>query len=132
MCHPAWARARAVARHLDDLARLRRVRDLIDREYARPLDVGELARRAGMAPGHLSRAFRLAYGAPPHAYLTARRVERARTLLHHGDPGDAALGGLVGLLPPSAFRARFTELVGTPPDAYHRAAARRLPGVRGA
>jgi hypothetical protein len=32
----------AAAQHLRDLAWLRRVRDRIDREYARPLDVGEV------------------------------------------------------------------------------------------
>jgi len=46
--------------HLADLARLRRVRDRIDREYAQPLDVEALARGAHMSAGHLSRQFRLA------------------------------------------------------------------------
>src|SRR3712207_8010794 len=43
---------------LSDLARLRRVRDRIDREYAQPLDVEALARDAHMSPGHFSRADR--------------------------------------------------------------------------
>ncbi|WP_435848859.1 AraC family transcriptional regulator [Streptomyces lavendulae] len=90
MCHPAWGLARAAARHLDDLARLRRVRDRIDREYARPLDVEALARGAGLPAGELSRRFRLAYGLSPYAYLLARRVERATVLLHLGDLGAAA------------------------------------------
>ena len=50
----------AEAQHLRDLARLRRVRDRIDREYAQPLDVEALARGAHMSAGHLSREFRLA------------------------------------------------------------------------
>jgi hypothetical protein len=44
---------------LNDLARLRRVRDRIDREYAQPLDVEALARDAHMSAGHFSREFRL-------------------------------------------------------------------------
>jgi AraC-like DNA-binding protein len=48
------------AQHLRDLARLRRVRDRIDREYAQPLDVDALARDAHMSAGHFSRQFRLA------------------------------------------------------------------------
>jgi hypothetical protein len=52
----------AAAQHLRDLARLRRVRDRIDREYAQPLDVEALARGAHMSAGHLSRQFRRAYG----------------------------------------------------------------------
>ena len=55
----------AAAQHLRDLARLRRVRDRIDREYAQPLDVEALARGAHMSAGHLSREFRLAYQTAP-------------------------------------------------------------------
>ncbi|HEV8570845.1 MAG TPA: AraC family transcriptional regulator, partial [Actinoplanes sp.] len=47
---------------LEDLVRLRRARDLMDRDYARPLDVSALARVALMSPGHFSRSFRAAYG----------------------------------------------------------------------
>lgn len=81
MCLPAWGRARAAAQRLTDLARLRRVRDRIDREFAQPLDVLALARGAGMTAGELSRRFRLAYGESPYAYLMARRIERATALL---------------------------------------------------
>ena len=55
----------AGAQHLRDFARLRGVRDRIDREYAQPLDVEALARGAHMSAGHLSREFRLAYGESP-------------------------------------------------------------------
>ena len=48
----------AAVQHLRDLARLRRVRDRIDREYAQPLDVEALARGVYMSAGHLSRQFR--------------------------------------------------------------------------
>ena len=55
----------AAAQHLRDLARLRRVRDRIDREYAQPLNIEALARGAHMSAGHLSREFRLAYQTAP-------------------------------------------------------------------
>jgi len=74
----------AAAQHLRDLARLRRVRDRIDREYAQPLDVEALARGAHMSAGHLSREFRLAYGESPYSYLMTRRIERAMALLRRG------------------------------------------------
>ncbi|MEU7645942.1 hypothetical protein [Streptomyces huasconensis] len=77
MCHPSWSRARATAHRLGLLARLRRVRDRIDREYARPLDVVALARDARLTAGELGHQFRLAYGLSPHAYVMARRAERA-------------------------------------------------------
>ena len=63
----------AAEQHLRDLARLRRVRDRIDREYAQPLDVEALARGAHMSAGHLSREFKLAYGESPYSYLMTRR-----------------------------------------------------------
>src|SRR3954470_154629 len=69
------------SQHLRDLARLRRVRDRIDREYAQPLDVEALARGVHMSAGHLSREFRAAYGESPYGYLMTRRIERAMALL---------------------------------------------------
>src|SRR3569833_7381 len=71
--------------HLRDLARLRRVRDRIDREYAKPLNVDELARGVHMSAGHLSRQFKLAFGESPYSYLMTRRIERAIALLRRGD-----------------------------------------------
>src|SRR4051794_35850939 len=69
-----------------DLALLRRVRDRMDREYAQPLDVEALARGVHMSAGHLSRAFKAAYGESPYSYLMTRRIERAMALLRRGGP----------------------------------------------
>ncbi|MEU6877425.1 AraC family transcriptional regulator [Streptomyces sp. NPDC046712] len=123
MCHPAWGRALVAAQRLREFARLRRVRDRIDREYARPLDVEALARGADMAAGDLSRRFRLAYGASPYAYLMERRIERAMVLLHRGDLSDAEVCDAVGCPSPRTFSTRFTDLVGMPPSAYRQRAA---------
>ncbi|MFJ2186479.1 helix-turn-helix transcriptional regulator [Kitasatospora sp. NPDC087861] len=130
MCHPSWARARAEAQRLSDLARLRRVRDRIDREYARPLDVVALARGVGMAAGQLGREFRLAYGDSPYGYLTARRIERAAAFLRCGALGVAEARLAVGCPSPAAFDARFTELVGMPPAEYRRLVRRAVGPVR--
>jgi AraC-like DNA-binding protein len=67
-----------------DLAHLRRARDLIDREYARPLDVPAMARVALMSPAHFSRKFRATYGETPYSYLMTRRLERAKAFLRQG------------------------------------------------
>src|SRR5690606_22928715 len=61
---------------LHDLAHLRRARDLIDRDYAQPLDVPAMARAALMSPAHFSRRFRAAYGETPYSYLMTRRIGR--------------------------------------------------------
>ncbi|MFD0261740.1 helix-turn-helix domain-containing protein [Kitasatospora indigofera] len=117
MCHPGWHRARIAAQHLNDLARLRRVRDRIDREYRRPLDVEALARDAGMPAGQLSREFRLAYGRSPYAYLTVRRIAHATALLRLGGLDAAEAWSAVGCASPGIFAARFAELTGGPPAA---------------
>ncbi|TAM31111.1 MAG: AraC family transcriptional regulator, partial [Rhodanobacter sp.] len=57
----------ATTQHLRDLARLRRVRDRIDRDYAQPLDVAALARGVHMSAGHLSRQFKRAFGESPYS-----------------------------------------------------------------
>ena len=111
-----------------DLARLRRVRDRIDREYAQPLDVEALARGAHMSAGHLSRQFRLAYGESPYGYLMTRRIERAMALLRRGDLSVTEVCFEVGCSSLGTFSTRFTELVGVPPSVYRRDAARRDGG----
>ena len=113
----------AGAQHLRDLARLRRVRDRMDREYAQPLDVEALARGVHMSAGHLSREFRLAYGESPYAYLMTRRIERAMALLRRGDLSVTDVCFAVGCSSLGTFSTRFTELVGEPPSAYRRRAA---------
>ncbi|WP_374984538.1 helix-turn-helix transcriptional regulator [Streptomyces fradiae] len=118
MCRPEWRRARVQAQRLAESARLRRVRDRIDREYARPLDVVALARDAGVPAGQLSRRFRAAYGRSPYGYLMARRIERATALLRRGDLGVAEVALAVGCTSLPAFTARFTGLVGVSPALF--------------
>jgi AraC-like DNA-binding protein len=113
----------AAAQRLRDLARLRRVRDRIDREYARPLDVEALARGAHMSAGHLSREFRAAFGESPYSYLMTRRIERAMALLRRGDLNVTEVCFAVGCQSLGTFSTRFTELVGVPPSTYRREAA---------
>jgi AraC-type DNA-binding domain-containing proteins len=113
------------AERLAHLARLRRVRDRIDREFAEPLDVESLAREVGMSAGHLSREFRAAFGEPPYRYLMTRRVERAMALLRRGDVSVTEVCFAVGFSSLGTFSTRFTELVGMPPSQYRE----RLAGV---
>ncbi len=117
----------ALEQHLRDLARLRRVRDRIDREYAQPLDVEALARGAHMSAGHLSREFRLAYGESPYAYLMTRRIERAMALLRRGDLSVTEVCFAVGCSSLGTFSTRFTELVGIPPSTYRARTAPASP-----
>src|SRR6202171_4325250 len=114
----------AAAQRLSDLARLRRVRDRIDREYAQPLDVEALVRGARLVAGPSSRQFRLAYGESPYGYLMTRRIERAMALLRRGDLSVTEACFAVGCSSLGTFSTRFTELVGVPPSNYRRQTAR--------
>jgi AraC-like DNA-binding protein len=117
------------AQRRSDLVRLRRIRDRIDREYARPLDVEALARGEHMSAGHLSREFRLAYGESPYGYLMTRRIERAMALLRIGDLSVTDVCFAVGCSSLGTFSTRFAELVGVPPSVYRREAARATAGL---
>lgn len=116
---------------LANLAHLRRARDLMDREYARPLEVPALARAALMSTAHFSRQFRAAYGETPHAYLMTRRIERAKALLRAGDLSVTQVCLEVGCASLGSFSASFTRLVGETPTAYRARDHRELTGVPG-
>src|SRR3954447_22351120 len=103
---------------LADLAHLRRARDLMDRDYAKPLDVPAMARAALMSPAHFSRQFRAAYGETPYSYLMTRRIERAKALLRRGDMSVTDVCVAVGCTSLGSFSTRFTELVGESPSSY--------------
>jgi AraC-like DNA-binding protein len=116
---------------VDELSRLRRARDRMDRDFAQPLDVPALARTAHMSAGYFSRRFRAAYGETPYSYLMTRRIERAKALLRRGDVSvtDACLQ--VGCTSLGSFSATFTAMVGEPPSVYRardHGAAAVIPG----
>ena len=104
---------------LENLAQLRRARDLIDREYAKPLDVPTMAAKALMSPSHFSRQFSAAYGETPYSYLMTRRIERAMALLRDGmSVTDACMA--VGCTSLGSFSSRFAEIVGETPTDYRK------------
>lgn len=127
--HGPVASTSAETQHLRDLARLRRVKDRIDRDYAQPLDVEALARGENMSGGHLSRQFRAAYGESPYSYLMTRRIERAMALLRRGDLSVTEVCFAVGCSSLGTFSTRFTELVGVPPSTYRLQEAGATEGM---
>ncbi|GAA0840160.1 helix-turn-helix transcriptional regulator [Streptosporangium amethystogenes subsp. fukuiense] len=120
---------RAEAQRLQDIAVIRRVRDRIDREYAKPLNLQALAAGAHMSVGHLSREFRRVYGESPYSYLMTRRIERAMTLLRRGDLSVTEVCFEVGFSSLGTFSTRFTELVGVPPSVYRRDHSQAAAGI---
>jgi AraC-like DNA-binding protein len=116
---------------LDELRRLRRARDLMDRDFARPLDVAALARTALMSSAHFSRRFRDTYGETPYAYLMTRRIERAAALLRGGDVSVTDACMQVGCTSLGSFSASFTKLMGETPSAYRARDHEALDGMPG-
>ena len=99
------------------LVHLRRARDLMDRDYAQPLDVPTMAAKALMSPAHFSREFKAAYGETPYSYLMTRRIERAMALLRGGmSVTDACIA--VGATSLGSFSSTFTSIVGETPSSY--------------
>ena len=113
---------------LTDLVHLRRARDLVDRDYAQPLDVAAMARVALMSPAHFSRKFRAAYGETPYSYLMTRRIARAKALLRLGaSVFDTCVA--VGCSSLGSFSSRFSEIVGVTPSQYRERDHRDLEVV---
>jgi AraC-like DNA-binding protein len=117
---------------VDLLQHLRRARDHVDRHYAGPLDLDQLAGVAGVSKFHFVRCFEATYGETPIRYLTRRRIERAQDLLRHANLTVTEVCGLVGFASLGSFSTRFRELVGESPTAYRdRWAATGGPHVPG-
>lgn len=109
------------------LVAVRRARDLIDRDFAQPLDLDAIATAAGYSRYYFVRAFRAAYGETPGRYLSRRRVERAQDLLRSVNLSVTEVCHLVGFASLGSFSARFRELVGTSPSRFQQSARRRGP-----
>lgn len=108
---------------------LRRVRDRMDLEYDRSLDVTSLARAVHLSPGHFSRQFKAAYRETPYQYLMTRRIERAMTLLRTTDMSVTEVCFTVGCGSLGTFSTRFSELVGVPPSVYRAQGTDVVPGM---
>jgi AraC-like DNA-binding protein len=122
--------ARRVAVEL--LPHLRRARDHIDRHYASPMDLDQLACVAGVSKYHFARSFEVSYGETPIRYLTRRRIERAQDLLRAANLTVTEVCLLVGFASLGSFSSRFSQLVGESPTGYRdRWAARGGPHVPG-
>ncbi|WP_156726342.1 AraC family transcriptional regulator [Streptomyces apocyni] len=96
-----------------------RARAVLEERIVDPPSLDQLARDLGTSPFALSRAFKAAYGMPPHTWLTDARVRRARGLLDAGTaPAQVAVA--VGFTDQPHLNRHFTRIVGVPPGAYQR------------
>ncbi|WP_370585343.1 helix-turn-helix transcriptional regulator [Nocardia sp. XZ_19_231] len=113
------------------LPHLRKARDLVDRQYAEPLDLDELACAAGVSKFHFLRAFAAVYGRTPAVYLAERRIERAQDLLRSTNLTVTEVCMLVGYSSLGSFSAKFRQLVGVTPSEYQAKFADGAPHIPG-
>lgn len=102
-------------------AQARQVADYIDAHLAGELSLAALARVAGMSPYHFARLFRKRFGAPPHAWVQQRRVERARHLLLHTDMALKQVAGIAGFYDQSHMAKSFRRALHVTPGALRAA-----------
>lgn len=112
-------------RSTEKISSLRGARDLMDRRFAEPLDLDQMAAHVGFSKFHFARSFKDTYGETPANYLTRRRVERAKDLLRSANLTVTEVCMLVGFSSLGSFSSRFSELVGMSPSAFQRAATTR-------
>ena len=95
--------------------------DNIEQRLAEPLSIGQLAAQCALSPYHFARMFRESFGVPPHQYLLARRLARARDLLRNSSLplGEVALA--CGFASASHFTNRFKQNLGGTPGEYRAA-----------
>lgn len=106
------------ARGALDAGRLQRVGDFIEANLGEDLTIEALANQACLSPFHFARAFKAATGVPPHRYLTARRLEKARSWIAEGQLPLAEIAFRCGFSSQASFTKWFKRLVGATPGEY--------------
>jgi AraC family transcriptional regulator len=98
----------------------RSVTAYIEEHLAESVPLAMLAELVRLSPYHFCRAFKQSFGVPPHRYHTARRIERAKTLLANPRLSVTDIGLTVGFSETSSFTAAFRKATGVTPTGYRR------------
>ena len=110
-----------------DAQRLDRVTDFVDAHLDGDLRLAALADVAAVSRHHFARMFLLAAGLTPHAFVAARRMERAAEAIRAGTR-VAQAAACVGYAPGHRFRAAFAAQFARSPSRYAQM-VRRSPGA---
>ena len=102
--------------------RLRAVVEYIEEHLGAGPTLEQLAAVAGLSVYHFARQFKVATGLPPHEYVIARRVERAKQFLQGGDLSLAEVAAQAGFSDQSQFSRHFKRLIGVTPGQFRMSA----------
>lgn len=94
--------------------------DWMRRNLASDLSVEVLARRSAMSPRSFARHFKEQSGTTPARWVTQARIAEGQSLLETTVLSVERIADAVGFGSPTAFRARFRELLGVTPQEYRR------------
>lgn len=109
--------------------RLLRARDRMTAAPEQPWTVARLARVGGVSEAHFARAFKQAFGVPPHRYLLTLRLERARALLRDTDTPVTDIARTCGWNSLGTFGRTFRDVLGTSPTRYREQARAAADGL---
>jgi AraC-like DNA-binding protein len=120
---------RALASRDEHFSRIARVLKHVHAEYAKPLSVEELARKAGMSVAGFHHNFKLVTASSPLQYLKRIRLDQARRLMAHDGYNASTAARAVGYESPSQFSREFKRLFGvTPVEEAEHTRARLVAG----
>lgn len=114
--HPAAAPARGGLSG----RQLRHVEAFVSAHLGHDIGLDDLCREAGVSRFHFARMFKESTGQTPHRWLTARRIEAAKTLLRATDKPVGAIAGDTGFASQSHFGQTFRRATGLTPTAWRR------------
>lgn len=129
LCGEQGGALRALASRDDHFARIARALKYVHAEYARPLSVEELARKAGMSIANFHHYFKLVTASPPLQYLKRIRLDQARRLMAHDGYNAGTAARAVGYESPSQFSREFKRLFGVTPVEEAEQTRARLVAV---
>lgn len=98
--------------------RLNEVKDYIDSCYNEDITLDVLSKIALMSPFHLLRQFKKNYRQTPHQYLTARRLEKARSCIVYSKAPLTDICFSIGFGDISSFSKLFKRKFGLSPQQY--------------
>jgi AraC family transcriptional regulator len=99
----------------------RQLVEFIDHQLAEAISLGQLAGLCALSEYHFARMFRESFGLPPHQYVLARRLSRARELLRSTSQPLGEIALACGFASASHFTNRFRQALGGTPGEYRQA-----------